>query len=411
MSRRVGTYIHLFPQLKRGRKILWEGKNREGMPFLDHFPPDFVQRKREDEMMVETMNGSNWRIEGVENLDSIVGMNPVGIVFSEYSQMKPAAWDLITPILLENDGWAGFNFTPRGKNHAFELYQMALTNPSWYCSLLTVEDTRRDGPGENGLPIITPAMLDAERREGKREQFLQQEYFCSFEAGSELQFIPQELIELALAREPVGVEWAPIIVGVDVGRNRDRSVILVRQGGQILEKVIIHPHQATDNPTQHLGGHLSRVMKAYDPSAVFIDAVGIGAGLRDYMHAMGYHVIPILGSSKPTDEAYFNLRAEMWGKMRDWLRLSGCLQRERDRVLCAELTWPQTRWKGDKEWLTPKDELEDDGETQEYVSPDEADALALTFAQPVTMRAGAKLFQPRIAPTDYDVLHYDTVRP
>jgi phage terminase large subunit len=45
MSARVGTYFHIFPELRRGRKVLWDGINREGMKFLDHFPPAFVARQ------------------------------------------------------------------------------------------------------------------------------------------------------------------------------------------------------------------------------------------------------------------------------------------------------------------------------------------------------------------------------
>jgi hypothetical protein len=355
--------------------------------------------------------GSFWRIDGMEHLDSIVGSNPVGIVFSEYSQMKSAAWDLTRPILLENDGWAAFNFTPRGRNHAFELYQMALTNPDWYCSLLTVEDTRRDAPGENGLPIITPTMLDAERREGMREALLLQEYYCSFEAGSALQFIPAEYVQAALSRELIGYAWAPKIVGVDVGRNRDRAVIVLRQGGRLLEKMVLHPHQMADNPTEHICGWLSRLITAHRPSAVFVDGVGIGVGVIDRMRTLGYTVIPVLGNSKPTDPAYYNLRAEMWGRMREWLRTEGCLVRERDAVLAAELQWPQYRWKGDKEWLTPKDELEGDRDEElDYVSPDEADALALTFAARVTMEARTRGRQPQQAAVDWNPLTYEWPR-
>jgi len=405
MPQRKGTYIHLFPQLKRGRKILWEGKNRDGMPFLDHFPPGFITRKREDEMMVETVCGSNWRIEGVENLDSIVGMNPVGIVFSEFSQMKRAAWDLITPILLENDGWAGFNFTPRGRNHAYELYQMALTNHDWYCSLLTIDDTKRDGPGESGQPIITPAMIEAERGEGKSEPFLQQEYYCSFEAGGALQFIPGEYVQAAFSREPLPSYWAPKIVGVDVGRNRDRSVITLRQGGVILEKIVLYPHEMAYNPTEHICGWLSRLCDTHQPSGLFVDGVGIGVGVIDRMRSLGHKPIAVLGNSKPADLAYYNQRAYMWGTMREWLRVQGCLVKGRDDVLGAELQQPQYRWKGDREWLTPKDELE--GETDdelEFVSPDEADSLALTFAAPVTMTATTEASRPRQASTTYNVL-------
>jgi hypothetical protein len=140
--------------------------NREGRRFTDYFHPALIRRKLEDAMQLELVNGSIWKIEGVENMDSVIGSNPIGIVYSEFSQMKPAVRSLINPILDENGGWEIVNFTPRGKNHAYELYQMALHNPDWHCSLLTVDDTRRDAPGEDGSRLITPEQIEARRREG-----------------------------------------------------------------------------------------------------------------------------------------------------------------------------------------------------------------------------------------------------
>jgi hypothetical protein len=410
MPQRVGTYIHLFPELKRGRKILWEGKNRDGMAFLDHFPPGFLKRRREDEMLVEAVNGSMWRIEGVENINSVIGMNPIGIVFSEFSQMRRDAWDLIRPILLENGGWAGFNFTPRGRNHAYDLAQMAAKEPDWYYSLLTVQETRRDGPGENGQPIITPQMIDDERRSGMREALIEQEYLCSFEAGSALQFISGEIIRAAFARDPMPWPWSPKILGIDVGRNRDRSVLLLRQGGQILEKVVIHPYQATDNPSENICNWATRIMQAHAPQAIFVDGVGIGVGVVDGLQRRGYKPVSVLGNSQSPEKKYYNLRAYMWGTMRDWLRTEGQLQRPRDDTLDAELQAPQFNWKKDQEWLTPKDELEGGDDVLEFASPDEADALALTFASPVAPLPPLGAQPRRPAQVDWDVMSYDHAR-
>ena len=414
MWSRVGTYIHLFPELKRGRKILWDGMNREGQKFVDYFHPSLIKRKLEDAMQIELVNGSVWKIEGVENMDSVVGSNPIGIVYSEYSQMKPTVRALINPILDENGGWEVINFTPRGKNHAYDLYQMAVHNPDWYTSLLTIDDTRRDGPGENGERIITPEMIEARRREGMREPLIEQEYYVSFEAGAALQFIPAQYVQSAFTRERIPWHHSPKVVGVDVGRNRDRAVIRLRQGGTLLERIVIYPYQMTDNPSAHIAGWVARLIQAHQPSAVFVDGVGIGVGVIDQLRAMGYTCIPVLGNAQSPDGAYYNLRAYMWGTMREWLRTEGQLERGRDDVLAAELQWPQWRWKKDQEWLTPKDELEevasggDEDDGLEYVSPDEADALALTFAAPVTLRASAQGRQPRSAMVDYDPLHLET---
>lgn len=400
---RVGTYIHLFPQLKRGRKILWEGRNREGMPFLEHFPAAFVKRKREDEMMIEFLNQSVWRIEGQENLDSVVGMNPLGIVYSEFSQQRRAAWDLVRPILNENGGWAGFNFTPRGRlHHSYELYQTALQDPTWYSSLLTVDETRRDGDGEDGSRIITAEQIEAERRQGLREPLIRQEYYCDFNAGSALQFIPVEYIDAAKQRTREEFPWAPTILGIDVGRNRDRAVLVVRRGGQLVVRLVLHPYQLAHNPSDEIVGWLGRYVTEYRPDAIFVDGVGIGAGVVDLARLRGYAVQSVLGNSASLHPKYFNLRAYMWGEMREWLRTVGQLELPRDTTLEAELQWPQWRWKQDREWLTPKDELEQGEDESDSVSPDEADALALTFAAPVSPRVRDRARPLVAAGIDFD---------
>jgi len=53
----------------------------------------------------------------------------------------PRAWDYMRPILRENGGWAIFDYTPRGKNHGYSLYQMARQNPEWYAEVLSISDT------------------------------------------------------------------------------------------------------------------------------------------------------------------------------------------------------------------------------------------------------------------------------
>lgn len=139
---RVGTYFYLFPTYSQGRKVLWNGRDKDGLRFLDHIPKQLIKRINSQEMLIELINGSIIQIVGTDNVDSILGTNPIGVVFSEYSLQDPIAWSYIKPILIENGGWAIFNFTPRGENHAYDLYEYARKNPKWFCQLLTVEDTK-----------------------------------------------------------------------------------------------------------------------------------------------------------------------------------------------------------------------------------------------------------------------------
>ncbi len=177
MAERVGAYFYFFPTYAQGKKILWDGRDKEGVAFLDHFPPELVLGKNATEMKLTYKNGSIFQVIGVDNIDSIVGSNPIGTVWSEYSLQNPKGWDFIRPILAENGGWAIFNWTPRGKNHAFDLHEMAESDPAWFVHVLTVDDTK----------ALSPAVLEQERKEiiakYGDDALFQQEYYCSYTAS------------------------------------------------------------------------------------------------------------------------------------------------------------------------------------------------------------------------------------
>lgn len=187
---RVGTYYYFFPTYAQGKKIIWDGMDAAGQPFLTHFPPAIVTDTNENEMQVKLTNGSIVQIIGTDKIDSIVGTNPIGCIFSEYAIQNPKAYDYVRPILAENDGWAVFCYTPRGKNHGHKLWAAATQDPDWYTSLRTVDDTFRDSPLElakyGGLThVVSPDMVAKERRSGMSEELIQQEFYCSFEGAME----------------------------------------------------------------------------------------------------------------------------------------------------------------------------------------------------------------------------------
>lgn len=196
MLERVGYYAYLFPTYKQGKKILWNGMDREGFKFTDHFPKSLRKRTDNTEMLIELKNGSIFQVIGTDNYDSLRGANVVGCVFSEFAWQNPMAWDVIRPILSENDGWAVFNSTPLGKNHLYRLFNYAKKEEGWFTQLLTVDDTRR----EDGSPLITGQMIESELRElqarGEIEDaaaFIQQEYYCSFSAAIPGSYYTQQL--------------------------------------------------------------------------------------------------------------------------------------------------------------------------------------------------------------------------
>lgn len=178
---RVGTYWHMAPTHRQVRKIVWDGIDKAGRRVIDQAFPHEIRRKTNDqEMKIELVTGSIWQCVGSDNYDSLVGANPVGVVFSEWSLADPRAWDFVRPILAENGGWALFIYTPRGRNHGARLLDMARNEPGWYAQVLTVEDT-----GAVPMDVINQERRELVRQYGEddADKLMRQEWYCSFDAA------------------------------------------------------------------------------------------------------------------------------------------------------------------------------------------------------------------------------------
>lgn len=171
---RKGTYAYILPTYVMSRNIIWRGMDKEGFRFIDHIPEELIKHKRDQEMEVELDNGSVIKLMGAEDPDRLRGINPVGVVFSEYAFMKQNVWDIIRPILTENGGWAIFNTTPNGKNHVYDMFNSARESKDWFCEVLTIAMTN----------VVTQEQVEAERENGMSEEMIQQEFYCSFEIGA-----------------------------------------------------------------------------------------------------------------------------------------------------------------------------------------------------------------------------------
>lgn len=181
---RVGVYWHMLPNQVQARKVVWDNIDRNGRRVIDQaFPKEIVRRKNEQDMKIEFINGSIWQCVGSDYYNNLVGSNPVGVVFSEYSIADPAAWDFIRPILAENDGWALFIYTPRGRNHGANLFDMALKNDDWFAQRLGVLETQAICEAMNERPPFMDEDVQAEIKGGMDEDLAAQEFYCSFDAA------------------------------------------------------------------------------------------------------------------------------------------------------------------------------------------------------------------------------------
>lgn len=215
--KRVGIYYYFFPTYNQGRKVLWDGIDKEGFRFLDHIPREVRKGDpNQTEMKQMLINGSMIQIVGSDNVDTIVGTNPVGCVFSEYPLQDPSGWDFVRPILRENGGWAVFCYTPRGKNHGYDLYAMAKDNPEWFCQLLSIKDTFGNGG------TVGPEDVEAERRSGMSENLIQQEYYVSFDAAVENAVLGEQMHKARTEGRITNVPYQsglPVNTYWDIGRD------------------------------------------------------------------------------------------------------------------------------------------------------------------------------------------------
>ena len=193
-----------------------------------------------------------------------------------------------------------------------------------------------------------------------------------------MQLIPMDIIEAALGRSIhiSNYDKSPKIIGVDIARHGDdQSVIYKRQGLYSWAPIKM---RIPDNMV--VAGRVAQEIDDWKADAVFID-VGAGYGVIDRLRQLGYKVTEVPFGNPATDENhYFNKRAEMWGKMRDWLKLGGCIVA--DNEVRDDLAGPEYGFDArGRIQLEKKEDMKKRG----LASPDCGDALALTFAHPVNI--------------------------
>lgn len=211
--KRKGLYNYYWPTFSLAKKTVWKGMDKEGTPFLDYIPKQMIKDKNETDLRLELTNGSIIQLVGTDNINqNIVGINPIGCLFSEYPLQNPMAWELTRPILKENGGWAWFLYTPRGRNHGYRLYQTAKANPeTWFLSHLTILDTTK----HDGTPVLTAKDVEDEIREGMDPDLAQQEYYC---LNPQTRVLRQDLTWVPLKDVRIGDD----LIGVDEHAIHDR---------------------------------------------------------------------------------------------------------------------------------------------------------------------------------------------
>lgn len=196
---------------------------------------------------------------------------------------------------------------------------------------------------------------------------------------SAAQFIGEEILGAAKARDVTIFRRWPLIIGCDVGRG-DRSTACPRRGRKALPYKVFNGSRTTD-----FARELATEIKFWrEEEGLFanliIEELGMGVGVLETLEDMGFqdHVWGVnTGNPSSQPELYQNLRCEMWGELKAWLE--GNVEIPNDPALTDDLLSVRKKSSGDSKLrLETKQEMKKRGAR----SPDIGDGYALTFAVP-----------------------------
>lgn len=202
-----------------------------------------------------------------------------------------------------------------------------------------------------------------------------------FPSASDLQFISTEIADKAQKQVyKLGqFEHLPVIIGVDPAWTGSDSLEIVMRQGYYMKSLASIPKNDDDWRMAQL---IAQFEDEYKADAVFID-MGYGTGIYSIGKQLGRKWRLIEFGGKSNDPVYLNMRAYMWGQMKEWLREGGSIP-PNDQALYDDIVGPEAIIdKNGHIQLESKKDMKDRG----LPSPNKGDALALTFAARVVKKS------------------------
>ena len=230
--RRIGVYMYCLPTFSQGRKVIWDSITNDGMRFIDFIPPSLVKSANSQELKITLVNGSIIQIIGSDSYDTaLVGTNPRMVIFSEFALADADSFKFVLPIINGNGGSLIIVSTPRGKNELWNLYNIAMYSPEWFCQKLSLADTKH-------IPI---EIIQQDINDGLvSPDLVQQEYYCSFDQGAEGSYYAKYIDKLRLNRQIGKVPWEPqfrVSTAWDIGVRDSTCIIFFQIIGQVVHVI------------------------------------------------------------------------------------------------------------------------------------------------------------------------------
>jgi len=316
--------------------------------------------------------------------------NKVLIVFDEASSFPQVMWETAESCLTSKGAmWLAIGNPTEPRGPFRDIFPGGIHASAW--TTMHVDATKCRRPDQEKL-------AEDIQRYGIDSDYVKVHILGLFPKLGMNQLIGENLLETACARVELGNPHAPIRIGVDVASiGMNKSVLLARKGRKLVE-TRVYP----DDDEIVVCGYLEEMIREYkyidsymDKEVwpeVFIDGIGYGHTIGRILIEKGYKTINIVkGSESPSKpDEFHNLRAELYLKVRNWIKDYGCLDPRKDQELIAQLGQIKYLFDLDHRWQI---ESKEDMRSRGFASPDEADALSLTFAE--GKKKGASVMQMR----------------
>ncbi|MDD4913299.1 MAG: hypothetical protein PHP57_13480 [Sideroxydans sp.] len=328
--------------------------------------------------LVHKQHPESWRCDAQtcreENSESFAGLHAASstpyYIFDEASAVPDKIWEVAEGGLTDGEPmWFVFGNPTRNTGRFFECF-----NKSRHRWIGRQIDSRN-------VAITNKAQIAEWVSDyGEDSDFVRVRVKGVFPRSSSLQFISRELVDLAAKRIPDVTKQSgrTAVMGVDVARFGDDESVIRTRLGRDAQTWPAKRYRGID--TMQLAArtaeHIELLRNAGLRVVCFIDGGGVGGGVVDRLRQLGYDVIEVQFGSKADDtRKYANKRCEMWGRLKEWLEV-GCI--EDSAALATDLTSCEYSFtSADQIALERKEDMRRRG----LSSPDDGDALALTFAQ------------------------------
>ncbi|MCY1482359.1 hypothetical protein D9M68_159140 [compost metagenome] len=329
-------------------------------------------------------HSKNWRADAVpwsdSNTEAFAGLHNEGkriiLIFDEASGISDKVWEVAEGAMTDENTeiiWIAFGNPTQNTGRFAECFTRY--RHRWICRQIdsrTVEGTNKKE--------IAKWLEDY----GDDSDFFRIRVRGEFPRASELQLIPQDWVATARKREVFSTMHDGLVMSIDIARGgADNNVIRFRRGmdARSIKKLKIPGSETRD--TTKFAMKVCTLIDEHEPDCVFVDSTGVGGPVADQIRKLrpGALVVDVNFGEGSPDPKFTNMRTYMWWQMREALRAG--LAIEDDPELERELTAPMYSTDALEKVILEKKK---DIKKRLGLSPDDADALALSFAFPVMRR-------------------------